>query len=501
MAGVRQGLLLLLLAGYGCRAGGDAPSRTVVAAKPSSVEIAPSFDMEESQPRPRPSFVEGEIQPVSAEAVPLQLPDLPEESQPESGNSLSLFGTVSLALAHNPDLVAIRQTEPVGVAAYGVARTYPFNPLVQVQATPYQELPGQGPGTTAHYVLLMQRIQLAHQQRYREDAGAASLNGVRWGIHQAELQAVSLTAQMYFSLLYQRGLLEVAKASHENNMQLLEVLMKRFEGGDAAASDVATVRVDTRATLQQLGLAEANYESARRDLLRQLGMPPTSPFDFAGNLAAVRWQMPNAKSDSFWSDESGFKIPNPAPQQMAWIASWAASRPDVLAAHANIDLARANLRLATANRVPDVVVGPYYQQSPDGMTHLGFRAEMDLLIIDNKKPMEAQRAAEFGQLTVAWRQLLLRAELEAQTAFERYEVAYQAVVTAGGNDLAEMPQEFQSLERQFREGEVDVVRVLQARTSILQNQRALLGLLNELAQSAALLVGASGMPLESLLNE
>ena len=45
------------------------------------------------------------------------------------------------------------------------------------------------------------------------------------------------------------------------------------------------------------------------------------------------------------------------------------------------------------------------------------------------------------------------------------------------------------------------MRVIQARTSMLQNQRALLDQLNELAQSAALLVGATGMPVELLLGQ
>ncbi len=93
-----------------------------------------------------------------------------------------------------------------------------------------------------------------------------------------------------------------------------------------------------------------------------------------------------------------------------------------------------------------------------------------------------------------------RAELEAQAAFERYELAYRTLDRDLAADAFELPQELQNLERQFTEGEVDVVRVIQARNSILQNQQAYLDLLNELAQSAALLVGATGMPVELLLG-
>lgn len=498
MARFRKCLSLLLLACCGCKAGGSSRS-DVASTYPPSARADASVAQTPSSGN-SPSHTETEIQQVSAEiANPEELPS----PHPEHGGvtePLPLFDAISLALTQNPDLVALRQTERVGVAAYGVASTYPFNPFVQAQATPYQDLPGEGPGTTAHYVLVMQRIQLAHQQQYREDAARSSLSGIRWNILQAELQTVSLTAQLYFTLLYQRGLLEVAQASQENNQQLLDVLTKRFEGGDASAADVATVRVDARSTQQQLRLAEANYQSARRDLLRQLGMPSDSPSDFAGDLRTLHWRLPTEDFCKPSRDDLAFKSKRSTTQGETWITSWAASRPDVLSARANISVARANLRLASANRVPDVQLGPYYQRNPDGMTHLGFRTEMNLPIIDTGRPLETQRGAELGQQTTIWRQTLLRAELEAQAAFERYELAYRALAVEFADDSAELPQELQSLERQFREGEVDVVRVIQARTSILQNQRARLDLLNELAQSAALLVGATGMSLESLVS-
>ncbi len=490
-------VVLLLLFSSGCRTVGFTRNDVAAPAGISSPKTQISVP-KNALPGTAPAQTSSEVQLVSSKSVELVDPPAARVSE-QSSVSVPLLATISAALAQNPDLVALRQSERVGVAACGVASTYPFNPFVQVQATPYQHLPGEGPGTTAHYVLLMQRIQLAHQQRHRENAALSSLNGIRWNIHQAELQTVSLTARLYFALLYQRGLLEVAQISQENNEQLLDVLMKRFEAGDASAADVATVRFDTRATQQQKRLVEANYESACRDLLRQLGLPPRSPHDFDGDLTTLQWRLPGAESSDASTDESMFALKELRRENIDWITTWAATRPDVLTARANIDIARANLRLATADRTPDVQVGPYYQRDPDGMSHFGFRAEMNLLFIDTGKPLEAQRAAELGQQTTTWQQLLLRAELEAQTAFERYQLAYVAVEAEFGEDLLELPEELQSLERQFRAGEVDVVRVIQARTSILQNQRARLDLLNELAQSAALLVGATGMPLELLI--
>ncbi|MEI6538251.1 MAG: TolC family protein [Planctomycetota bacterium] len=66
--------------------------------------------------------------------------------------------------------------------------------------------------------------------------------------------------------------------------------------------------------------------------------------------------------------------------------------------------------------------------------------------------------------------------------------------------VSDLPAELEGLETQFEAGEVDVVRVVQARTSLIQNQRARLDLLNEVAQSAATLTGASGIPVDQLLQ-
>ena len=46
---------------------------------------------------------------------------------------LSLIDAINTGLAQNPDLVVLRTTEGVSYGALGVARTYPFNPYVQIQ--------------------------------------------------------------------------------------------------------------------------------------------------------------------------------------------------------------------------------------------------------------------------------------------------------------------------------------------------------------------------------
>ena len=62
-----------------------------------------------------------------------------------------------------------------------------------------------------------------------------------------------------------------------------------------------------------------------------------------------------------------------------------------------------------------------------------------------------------------------------------------------------LPVELQRLEEQFKAGEVDILRVLQARNSLLQNQRADLDALQELMLAAVAVTATTGSPLETLV--
>ena len=393
----------------------------------------------------------------------------------------SVRTAIETALVQNPDLVALRQAEGVGNAAVGVAQTYPFNPFIQVQATPFQSAPRQdstnaGSGTTYHYVLLMQQIQLGGQQQFREEAASAALNGIRWNVLQAELLNVAQTERLYFTAVYQQGLRDIAEINAKNNKQLLAILEKQLEDGVATPADVEVVRLDVRSTRQQQRIAEANYQTALLDLKRQLGLAPNVKIDLDASVMRWNWQ----------------------PATASQLSTMATSRPDVMAARSDAVAARANANLANGSRIPDVQIGPYYQRTDTGITFLGFRGQMDLPVINNGVPLLRQREAEYCQRVMTSQQLATRAQLEAEAAADRYERARLIREEFGDEKQTSVPAALQHLEEQFKDKEVDILRVLQARISLLQSQRADLDALNELMQAAVAVTAASGMPLEML---
>jgi hypothetical protein len=198
---------------------------------PPSAQMVSATEAIESPPKPPeiPSAFEM-LPPVDevAAAFP-QTPTL----------RLSLFDAIETGLLQNPDLTAARQAEGVSFGALGVARTYPFNPFLQITATPIQQRTDGQDTVVYHYVLVMQTLQLAHQQRYREEIGMAALTSVRWNILQLELNNIAQTERLYFTATYLRGVRDLMVANAELNEQLLSVSEKQLaaarSGRDASS--------------------------------------------------------------------------------------------------------------------------------------------------------------------------------------------------------------------------------------------------------------------------
>ncbi|HWB09031.1 MAG TPA: TolC family protein [Pirellulales bacterium] len=457
----------------------------------ASLEFAASNDSRTAPPPPAET-----VPPAAAYRLP---------AGPLGATPLTLAAAVETSLEQNPDLIALREAEGVGRAVVGVARSFPFNPFFQFQATPVEQAPASATRAEPNaaqkifqYYLVMHTFELAHQRRHREAAAMAQLRTVRWNIFQAELQNIAQTEQLFLTALYQRGLRDLAQAGAQLSGGLLSVMERQLAAGQASAADVTTTRIDARATRQQARLAEANYQTALLALRRQLNLPAQAAFEPVGDLAEFEWLPLNGEQLSRVPSLARSISAQDGPD--AIVSELASGRPDVLAARSTASAAQANMNLARANRVPNLIAGPYYQSDDFGVKYFGFRGQVDIPVANTGRPLLNQRGAELRQQQVVARQLRARAEQEVRAAIERYERARQMAADSAA-DLGEgMPLELRRLERQFEEGEVDMMRIFTARTSLLQLRRAYLDSLNEVALAAAGVTAATGLPPDALVR-
>jgi outer membrane protein TolC len=417
-------------------------------------------------------------------------PTVPAEAIPAGVRiaTTNLTEAIEVALERNPNLVTMRQAEPVSQAALGVARTYPFNPFVQIQGLPLSRNILGNSTPVYNYVLLMQTMELAHQSRFREMAGTADLTRTQWTIHQAELVNVALTERLFFAAIYQRGVRDVTLSLTQLNEELVGVLNRRFKAGQALAPDVSLARLQAHAARQQANLATATYNTALFDLRTQLGLAAGESFEPQGDLLRLHWESPPLACEAEGKPAVGEVI------------DLVSGRPDVMAARADVTFGRANADLARANRVPSLQAGPIYLRDDFATLFFGFRAQMDIPVVNNGMPLLYQRQAELRQRQVALEQLQNRARLEAEAALERYERVRRLIEQSQAELTQFTGEDVERVEEQYKAGQVDLLRVYAARSGLIQAQRAMLDTLNELAQAAARVTETTGLPPHVLIR-
>lgn len=407
--------------------------------------------------------------------------------------TLSFEEAIATSLDRNPALLTLRANEPVAHAAFHVAETYPFNPTVQVQVLPYaRDKSGEKLGVN-HYVWLNQTLELAHQTRHREASASAFLNQVKWNIVQAELTNVAQTHRLYFAALYQRDIFELAKQTAKLNEDLNGIVARRFKAGIATAAEQTTAKVAVRQSRRQAELAEANYQTAHLVLQRQLNLQSNEPFSLVGRLDDFEW--PPVPGSNLQEELD----PSCVNDHESRITELAFGRPDVLAAHAGVDVAKANAALARANQIQNLGLGPFYERDESGTVFWGLRTSMNLPLWDTGRPLTAQRVAEQNLQLTTFNQLRLRARTEAETAIERYDRARQLASHEISNPSGTTTEELENIQKQFNSGQADILNVFAAQNGLLQERRTHLDLLNEVAQSAADVTLFAGIPPTSLL--
>jgi outer membrane protein TolC len=457
----------------------DLTVATTVPALPPGAESTPSAPAKQDVASRDPE------KPRTASAP--AMPDGPSSSADPSATQLTLDMAIAISLDRNDALVTLRAGEPVAAAMLEVAKRYPWNPYIKAEVLPYARDPFGNLLAVRNTVYILQALELAHQQTYREASASAALNQVRWNVVAGELTNLATTEKLFFTALYQRDLRDLAAKAASLNEALSADVERRFKSALSKPGEEITARVSLRQSRKQAALADQNYKVAVLALQRQLNVPRDQPFELVGRL-----------EDFGWSSLDGIgSVAGAAPgaASSSQIAETLADeRPDVRAAQAGVNVAQANADLALANTIQNIQFGPYYERDEFETLFFGFVAQMNLPIWDSGKPLARQREAECAQRSIGYNALRVRARVEAQTALDRYQRARGLAEKERLNFNQALSGDLSRVKRQFDAGQADILNVFATQTALLQEQKAYLDLLNELAQSATDVTLAAGLP-------
>jgi cobalt-zinc-cadmium efflux system outer membrane protein len=491
---VRLWLIVLILSIAGCGSVSPYGRQSVVPRSRKPIIDAASNET------PAGQLVSAEVPlPTDAPMPPdAPLPVVDEATQQPAGAvGLTLEEAIETALQNNPSLIALRQDEPVSRAALRVAGTYPHDPSVQVTVLPESRFDNGETGSVVNSVQIMQTLELAHQPRYRWQTGSAQWNRTRWSIVEAEARSVAETQRRFFAVLYQCKLHELRKALADLNEDLLGILRRRYDAGQASAADVALAEMEARSSRQQAELAETALQSARLDLQVYLGLDGDGPCVIAGDIEDWSW----LSAEQALTASAGSPEPDAASGQIGAdevVGRLAAGRPDVQAARADLEAAVAECKLASASRVPNLEIGPVYERDEDKTVFWGVAAQMAIPVFGSKGTLALQRGTEVRQKQIALQQLTRRASMEVKAALSQYERGRRLVERFDTHGNEELARQVKAVEDLFEAGQADLLRVYAARSQAFQVRMDRLQALDTLARAASDLIESSGIGPQAL---
>jgi len=415
--------------------------------------------------------------PIGRPVEPAPLPGAllaPATTETAAGTPVDLATALELTLVRNPDLVAIRQSLPVSSAAIAVAHRFPtsVNPTVSVDVRPWVFERSRAPAEADVTVSWNQPIELGHRRAYREAIARAAYSQVQWNVLQAELSALVRTYRLHQTATYRRERLRVAQQLADFNQALVETVQRQMQANQASTADVSMAEVENQATIQQLAGSQQDYVAALTELRQQMGIP-----EYAGSI-----------------EPSGpLSLPEPiAPQDEESLVHTAlASRPEIQAAAAQVASSRAAVCLARADRIPIPSVGPVYERDESGTSFYGLVVSSPIPVLNAGGPLVRQREAEYRRDAVALEQTQQRVRAQVKATLVKWNQV-QRLVARTQATLPPIQAEAARMERLYKAGQTDLIRLLQVRQRLIQAENAQLDALWQATQAYADLLTALG---------
>ena len=435
----RQAAWLLL----GCGACAGTPSVRGVAGVPPAPNVA------WTPPPPQERARDTVAQPV----VP---PDLEQRIR-----ELTLADVVDLGLRNNPATRISWANARAAAAAYGSQRGS-YLPTIdgEVTGTRLKTVASQGrsavtqsvlsPSLNITYLLLDFGGRSGNVGAARNELIAANFT------HNAALQGVVLQIQRaYFEYIASRALLQAQQTTVREAKTNLAAAEGRQRVGVATIADVLQARTAASQAELAAEVIAGNLQTARGALALSLGLPANLSYDI---------------------DSSAAKVPVGllADSVEALIARAIEARPDLAAAKAEFDAARAQISIARANRLPSLTLNgtggrTYTSTLPEGGNNytvsLGLRIP---LFAGFSRLYDQRQAAAVSDAAAA------RAEaLGQQVVFEVFS-SYHALQTAArrvrtSEDLiASAEQSNEVALGRYREGVGSVLDLLSAQSALAQ---------------------------------
>ncbi len=458
------------------RTGRNTLTRAALALALTASAIAVRAETQKEQtawPDPRPL---GRDLPARRGQPPASPAGQEQEVQSEPAGPLSLREALALAVRLNPGLAASAHDI---LAAEGNARQAGVlpNPELEIEAEDFGGTDSRkgydGATTTAG---ISQQIELGGKRSKRQAVARAEARLTGWDYESARLDVLTRTKQAFVDVLAAQGQVALAEASLSLAEDVRKSVAERVKAGKVPELEETKAAVEVSSAGIALERAKRKLDVARKLLVANWGSATPRFANAVGSLEDVR-EVGSLDSLAAAVDRS--------PE----VARWSDAR-----------LAAAeSLRLAKAQRIPDITVNVGARRFEEDGTHAavaGIALPLPLFDRNTGGIAAAQHAV------MAAEQKERAARLMAATSFAeihgRLEAARSEAIAIRDGLLPAAQKAFEAAQTGYREGKYGHLEVLDAQRTLNEARSRYLEVLADYHKATADLERLTGTPLSTI---
>lgn len=388
-----------------------------------------------------------------------------------AAHEMSFFEALEAA-ADTPQVARLATEVATAEASLVGASTYPYNPTLEIEAADRRGARGS---TTDRAGGISQELELAGQRGKRRAVAEASLSAARASYAQARRAVLVEAALAFVRAVHDRQRLETERTEAQLARSFADLVERRLEVGTATALDLALAQAGLARAEQSAALAEGTYRTSQARLAQVVGIAGATRVEPVGELPP---------------------LPS-APDLEETLSRAMAVRGDLEAARSRVEAAEARLRLARADRLPNLTLGLRAGRE-EGDDIAGFGLSLPLPLFERNQGGIAAAEAELAatRADLALQELAVRREVA--TAHTRLTASLEARRLARRLGMTPLEEGLELLERSFEAGKVGAAELLVYRRELVAGRRQVIEAEAEAWESSMELAVAAGTPLPGL---
>jgi cobalt-zinc-cadmium efflux system outer membrane protein len=367
--------------------------------------------------------------------------------------ALTIGEAVDTALKNNPDLQSVRLEKDTAEGRLDQAGLLlRSNPVIEGSLSRKDTLPEGGEKATNYEVRLSQEFELAGQRGLRVDAARSGREKALLDIRDRERVLVAAVKDAFARALAAKRKIALAEEAVKLQGELVASAGIKFQTGDISALEQNLADVELGKSRRDLMLAERERRKALLGLQELIGVKPSAGFSIQGELPSEAPIIP---------------------ERNELIASAAQQRPDVQSILAEVQQAKAAMKLAGREAIPSVTVSGFYNRDT-GLNEAGVMLSFPLPLFDRKQADRKEAAAKAGQALIRQASLERAIDRELEEAHANLVAAAEELSLFKKDVLGKAMENLSLMNLAFKEGKFGFFEVRLAQKDTLDAQFAYL---------------------------